>query len=145
MILSFSSPSFIIPFICLIVGYKYFFRKSMLANAILDFFSGIIILFISTGYFEKQIPHSNGHGSAMLSVFNFIFFTALYIISTITLYWKKSKTISIWVPVGLYIFYMMYVFSSFEFASIYRKSVLLPIFLSFFPIYICNYFRVLKQ
>ncbi len=74
---------------------------------------------MSANYFTGQIPHSDGQGSVMLDVLNFIFFTILYIISTVTLYWKRSKMLSIWISVGLYTFYIIYVFLFFEFAKIY--------------------------
>jgi len=135
----------LILFFCFIVFHKYFFKKKILINIVLDFLSGIVILFLSTSYLEDQIPNSNGHGSAIIYVFNFIFFAILYIISTVILYWKRSKIISILIPVGIHVLYMIYVFSFFEFAEIYQNSVLYPILLSFFPIYIYNYFKVFNN
>lgn len=139
MVLAFSTPLILIALVCFIVCYKYFFRKRMLVNAILDFFAGIMVLFMSTNYFTDQIPHSGGQGGVMLDLLNFILFIILYIVSTVALYWKRSKMISIWIPAGLYTFYIMYVFFFFEFAKVYRASVLCPVFLAFFPIYIYNY------
>lgn len=143
MILTFSSLLFLILLLCIIICYKYFFRKKILVNAVLDFFTGIIILFLSTDFFTNKVPYSNVHGgSLLLDLLNFIFFPILYIISTVALYWKRSKKISILIPAGLYITYIMFVFFSFEFADIFQRNALLSLFLVFFPIYIYNYFQV---
>lgn len=145
MILHFSKTLILILLLIFIIFYKYLFGKRILINAILDFFVGIVILFVSTSYLESKIPNSDGHGSVIIYLFNFIFFSILYIISNVVLHWKRSILFSALIPIGIYSLYIVYVFFFFEFAQAYDKCVLYSVFLSFFPIYIYNYFQILNE
>ncbi len=69
--LHFSKPIILILLLCFIVGYKYLF----IDQCNIRFLVGIVILFSSISYFETQIRHSNGHGSVIIYIFNFIFHT----------------------------------------------------------------------
>jgi len=145
MILNFSTPIILIVLFCFIFCYKYFFKNKMLINIILDFLIGTIFLSMSTSYLKNEIQNSNGHGGAIIYLFNFIFFTILYITSYATLYWKKSMILNILIPTGIYFLFVIYVILFFDFAKIYEKTFLYSIFLSFFPIYIYNYLQIFSK
>ena len=143
MILEFSRPLIAILLLCFILAYKYLCRKELLINFILDFISGMVILIMAEVYFTEQMKSFGGHGSALLTVINFFCFAFLYIISTLVLYWKKSKLISLCVPLVISALYAIQFLSNSELSVDLWKSTLLSIFIAFLPIYIYNYFRVL--
>lgn len=145
MILNFSTPIILILLFCFIFCYKYFFKNKILINVIFDFLIGTIFLIMSTNYLKDKIQNSNGHGGVIIYLSNFIFFTILYIVSYVTLYWKKSVILNILIPIGMYFLYFIYVILFSDFAKIYEKTLLYPIFLSFFPIYIYNYFQIYSR
>lgn len=143
MILEFSRPLIAILLLCFIVAYKCLCRKELLINFILDFIVGVVILFMAEVYFTEQMKNFGGHGSAILSVINIFCFAVLYTISTSVLYWKKSKPISLWVPLIISALYVVQFFSDSGLSVDFWKSTVLSVFIAFLPIYIFNYFRVL--
>lgn len=142
MILEFSRPLIGILLFCFFVLYKYFCRKELLINFILDLIVGTMILVMAEIYFTDQIKNFGGHGSAMLSVINFIYFSLLYVISTSFLYWKKSKISSLILPIFLYSLVIFEFLFLSGISKLFWKSTLIAILCAFFPIYLINYFRI---
>lgn len=149
MILHFSQPIILILLFCFIVCYKYLFRKNVLINVILDFLTGTILLHLSTDYFENQIFHLNehgrGHGGIMYYLTNFVLFAILYTISTIIFYSKRNKSVSILVPIMIYVFYIIDICLFEDYSKLDKKTTLFSIFIAFFPIYIYNYFKIFNK